>query len=38
MINYKDAIFNQKNMKVKKPYMNNYDLSNEKEYMLVKNN
>ena len=38
MIQYKDAIFNQKRINVKKPYMNNFNYNNEKEYMLVKNN
>ena len=38
MIQYKDAIFNQKRINVKKPYINNFNYNNEKEYMLVKNN
>ena len=38
MIYYKDIIFNQKSMNIKKPYINNSDFLNEKEYMLVKNN
>ena len=38
MIYYKDSIFNQKKMDLKKPYLNNCDNYNEKEYMLVKNN
>ena len=38
MIYYKDIIFNQKKIKSKNPYANNFDYFNEKEYLLVKNN
>ena len=38
MIYYKDVIFNQKSMNIKKPYINSSESLNEKEYMLVKNN
>ena len=38
MIYYKDIIFNQKKLNAKKPYFNNFEFFNEKEYMLVKNN
>ena len=38
MIYYKDIIFAQKNLNIKKPYANYYNLNNEEEYMLVKNN
>ena len=38
MMYYKDIIFNQKNVNIKKAYANYYDLNNEKEYILLKNN
>ena len=38
MIYYKDSILAKKNLNIKKPYANYYNLNNEEEYMLVKNN